>query len=202
LTQKTFELLIGTGNRGKIVEISSALEGLPLRLRTLAEFPELLPPAETGDTYEENAVLKAIHYARAAEIWTLADDSGLEVQRLGNLPGVRTARYGGDGLTDSERISVLLRDLGGSPERHAAFHCVIVIACGDSYESVEGRCEGEIADGPRGSGGFGYDPIFIPRGYSETFAELPAEIKAKISHRGQALTKIRHVLAKRLTASQ
>jgi XTP/dITP diphosphohydrolase len=195
------ELLIATGNKGKIVEFRSLLASLPLRLRNLAEFPDIKEVEETGTTFSENAILKARGYAGQTGLWTLADDSGLEVDALDGAPGVFSARYGGEGLTDSERVKRLLEELSecAEPERHARFICVIAIADpqGQIAHLSTGRCEGRIIHAPRGTGGFGYDPVFAPQGFNQTFGELSPEIKQSISHRALAMQAARSFLVNR-----
>jgi XTP/dITP diphosphohydrolase len=195
------ELLIATGNKGKVAEFQSLLASLPLRLRGLAEFPAIGEVEETGSTFSDNAVLKASAYARGTGLWTLADDSGLEVDSLGGAPGVFSARYGGVGADDARRIELLLGELSqyAGQERRARFVCVIAIAdpVGRIANVSTGRCEGLIADSPRGTQGFGYDPIFVPHGFDQTFGELSPNIKHGISHRALALRKARTFLAAR-----
>jgi XTP/dITP diphosphohydrolase len=185
------ELLIATRNSGKVREVESLLAAHSLRLRSLAEFSTVRDVEETGATFAENAGLKAQGYAAQTGCWTLADDSGLEVDALGGEPGVYSARYGGAGLTDAARIERLLEALSrtSDPHRHARFISVIAIAdtTGNLVELFTGSCEGRIAHAPRGSGGFGYDPVFVPDGYEQSFGELPSEIKQTISHRARAL---------------
>jgi XTP/dITP diphosphohydrolase len=192
------ELLVATRNCGKIQEFQTLLDSLPFELRSLSEFPTVGDVEETGKTFSENAILKAEAYARQTGLWTLADDSGLEVWALGGAPGVYSARYGGHGLTDAERVTRLLGALDRVPEaeRGARFVCVIAIASpgGQLANISEGTCEGLIATASRGTKGFGYDPVFIPDDYSATFGELPAEIKAQISHRARALQAARAFL--------
>jgi XTP/dITP diphosphohydrolase len=187
------QLLIGTGNRGKIREITAALTGLPLIVRTLEEFPELTAPTEDADTYEGNARIKAQYYANQTGLTTLADDSGLEVGALGGRPGVHSARYGGDGLSDEDRVRLLLDELKGHENRNARFVCAMVLE-GNVETFVQETVEGTLTTEPHGSGGFGYDPIFVPNGYDQTFGVLPAELKQRISHRGKALASIRRFL--------
>jgi XTP/dITP diphosphohydrolase len=185
------ELLIATRNRGKVLEVESLLGALPLRLRSLADFPATQEVEETGATFEENSAIKARAYATQTGCWTLADDSGLEVEALNGAPGVFSARYGGPEATDAERIALLLDALSrsGDANRRARFVCVIAVA--DSRANLlslfTGTCEGRIAPEPHGGGGFGYDPVFVPDGYEQTFGELPAGIKQRISHRARAL---------------
>ncbi|MBC7257111.1 MAG: RdgB/HAM1 family non-canonical purine NTP pyrophosphatase, partial [Chloroflexi bacterium] len=160
---------------------------------------------ETGHTFEENALLKARFYAAETGLLTLADDSGLEVEALGGAPGVHTARYGGEGLSDRERYERLLRALEGVPRegRRARFRCVIALAWPDGRaETAEGICEGYIAEAPRGENGFGYDPIFYLPEFGATMAELPAEVKNRISHRARASQGIRRVLERLLASSE
>lgn len=190
------ELLIGTRNPGKILEIQSALADLPLRLHLLSEFPHISIPGENGATYEENALIKAQAYSRQTGLLALADDSGLEVKQLNGAPGILSARYAGDGASDEVRVQVLLSNLSrtGDSELLARFVCVMVIADPRPLKISLGTCEGTISVEPRGENGFGFDPIFVPAGYSTTFAELPAEIKNAISHRTRALAGIKQFL--------
>jgi XTP/dITP diphosphohydrolase len=185
------ELLVATKNAGKIRELTELLAGLPLRLRALSDFPDAPEVEETGATFEENARLKAVSYAAHARLLTLADDSGLEVFALHGAPGVRSARYAGDSATDADRIDLLLRELSraGSDDRRARFVCAVALhdPLGGATEIFHGLCPGRITPAPRGTNGFGYDPVFIPDGHSQTFAELPAAVKQQISHRARAL---------------
>lgn len=176
-------ILLSTRNRGKLVELQHLLGDFPAHLLT-AEDAGLghLDVAEPGETLLENATLKALAYGQASGLPTLADDSGLFVEALGGLPGVNTAYYGGP--------AKLVTVLEGIPApRRAYFACVIVLWTPDgTLQHVEGRIEGQIATELRGTGGFGYDPVFIPDGFDETFAELGVEVKNPISHRGRAVT--------------
>jgi XTP/dITP diphosphohydrolase len=192
------ELLIATNNAGKIRELTSLLSNLPLRLRRLSEFPQISEVEETGRTFAENAELKARLYSRQTNLRALADDSGLEVDALNGAPGVLSARYAGAHATAEERNARLLAELSlkGGEQRSARFICAIAL-----YEPGEetthlfsGVCEGRIAQRPRGRGGFGYDPLFIPAGYDQTFGELPEELKQQISHRARALAAVRAYL--------
>ena len=146
--------------------------------------------SETGSTFEENAVLKARGYALQSGLISLADDSGLEISALGNAPGVLSARYGGETTSFAEKMAMLLREMDeiGDPDRSARFVCSMAIssAFGDIIAAAEGVCEGKIAAVPRGTGGFGYDPMFVPAGYKDTFGELSDPIKREISHRARA----------------
>lgn len=197
------ELLIATRNEGKVAEIRPLLAELPLRLRSLKEFPEIDEVEETGTTFAENAAIKARSYAESTRLWTLSDDSGLEVHALGGTPGVYSARYGGAGLSYDERIKRLLEELtlSGSEDRRARFVCVIAIASpeGEIVNLSTGTCEGAIAHAPRGTNGFGYDPVFVPDGFEQTFGELSTEIKEKISHRALALEAARLFLLRQFS---
>ncbi len=194
----SLDILIGTGNRGKVTEIKRVLKDLPLKLHVITDFPDNLPPVEDGGTYAENAIIKAQSYAGQTGLWTLADDSGLEVASLNGLPGLRSARFGGEGLSDAGRTSLLLSELLAldGAERSARFICAMAIAkpTGEVINVAHGMCQGSIAKAPTGQEGFGYDPIFIPTGYKMTFAEMPLLLKNTISHRGKALAATREFL--------
>lgn len=190
-------LLVATTNRGKLRELEASVLGLSLR--SLSEFPGLREVEEDADTFEGNASKKALEYAKATGLPALADDSGLCVDALGGRPGVYSARYApGD---DAERVRKLLRELQGVPDaqRGASFVCALCLAFPDGRAVVElGRCEGRITHAPAGHGGFGFDPVFLVPGLGKTFAELPHEEKHALSHRGQALARMRpHLLALR-----
>ena len=186
-------LLLGTGNPGKVKEIVRILEDSGWSLSSLQEFEQIESPEENGATYSDNAILKARFYAKATGMFALADDSGLEVDALGGAPGVFSARYAGENATDADRRALLLSELEktGDKVRRARFVAVVAISSpgGTIVNISEGICEGIINSVPRGTGGFGYDPLFIPDGYDQTFAELPENIKNRISHRGRALMK-------------
>lgn len=188
------ELLIATKNAGKIKELEEPLAELPVRLHSLRDFPNVIEPDETGATFVENAVLKAKYYALQTGLRALADDSGLEVEALNGAPGVFSARYAGDEAKDADRIEKLLKELAETQDenRCARFVCAMAVAdeTGEIEFAEEGVCEGKIALLPRGANGFGYDPVFIPDGYAETFGELSGGIKRRISHRARALNKI------------
>jgi XTP/dITP diphosphohydrolase len=194
-----FQVLIGTRNQGKIQEISNTLKDLPLVLRTLDEFPGVTVPVELDRSYEENALIKAKHYSGQTGLCTLADDSGLEVEALGGAPGVLSARYGGKNVSDEDRVNLLLAELSRADNRRARFICVIAIAGLSSATIAYGTSNGSIAKAPKGKNGFGYDPVFIPDGYRETFAELTTNVKDRISHRGRALVKAREYLRTQAT---
>jgi XTP/dITP diphosphohydrolase len=194
------EIVIATYNPGKLREVRAALSSLPITFRTLVDFPNITEVPETGESYQANATLKAMGYAEQTGLLALADDSGLEVDALNGGPGVYSARFGGDGVSDEERVEKLLRAVANQKEvsRGARFVCAIAIARPvqppQLLTLLEESCEGSLSLHARGKGGFGYDPIFIPDGYSQTFGELPAELKSRISHRGKALHGIRHFL--------
>ena len=191
------KLLIGTGNVGKMREIKSILGAVSYELVSLADFADIETPDENGATYTDNAVLKAKSYASQTGLLTLADDSGLEVEALSWAPGVLSARYAGDHASDADRRSLLLSEVSKreTQRRTARFVCVVAVATPTQVINVsEGICDGEIIDAPRGSGGFGYDPLFVPDGHDLTFAELPDGLKNQISHRGRALSKAREFL--------
>jgi XTP/dITP diphosphohydrolase len=189
-------LLIGTSNPGKIAEIRLAFADLPLALKSLSDFSNLPSVAETGRTYKENAVLKAMGYAENTGLLTLADDSGLEVDALDGRPGLLSARYGGEHATDEYRVRLLLSHLRNETNREAKFVCVMALANPDLVKLFEGECRGTLAMEPSGTNGFGYDPIFIPHGYDKTFGELPSSIKDSVSHRGKALSQVKKYLSK------
>jgi XTP/dITP diphosphohydrolase len=187
------KLLIATYNQGKLQELRQLLGDLGFQLDDLHSFPSIEVVAETGSSFAENAALKATGYAKQTGAMTVADDSGLEVTALGGRPGVRSARYAGPGASDAERVEKLLIELSEATTTDRAAQFVSVIALADPNGVVlnlsTGVCVGRIAEGPRGLNGFGYDPIFIPAGFDETFAELSPTIKNRISHRAQALAK-------------
>ncbi|HEV7905516.1 MAG TPA: XTP/dITP diphosphatase [Pyrinomonadaceae bacterium] len=197
-THAPTELLIATNNAGKIRELTALLSNLPLRLRRLSEFPQIVEVEETGETFAANAELKARLYSRQTNLWTLADDSGLEVDALDGAPGVLSARYAGADATDAERNARLLAALNGTDDtqRTARFTCAIALyePGAETTKLFAGTCEGRIARQPRGDNGFGYDPLFIPTGYAQTFGELPDELKHQLSHRARALHAVRAYL--------
>lgn len=193
----TLELLIATRNQKKKKELETILSGFDIKLLSLDDLPPLPEVEEDGLTFEENAIKKALTVARQSNLLTLADDSGLVVDALQGAPGVYSARYAGPDANDEKNNQKLLQALQGVPEaeRTARFVCVIALASPDgNVQTVMGSCEGRIDRTLHGAGGFGYDPLFIPDGCGQSFAELPAEEKNRISHRGKALQKIRPLL--------
>jgi len=190
-------LLLATTNQGKAAEYRDLLNGLDFEIVTLDQAGISREADESFNTFEENARHKAAFYAELGGLLTLADDSGLEVDALGGEPGVRSSRYAGDNATDADRVDFLLTKLKDIPyqERTARFRCVIAVARpGGRIETAEGACDGYIATEPRGHNGFGYDPVFYLPEYGKTIAELPPEIKNRISHRGRAAVKMRRLL--------
>jgi XTP/dITP diphosphohydrolase len=160
----------------------------------VSEIPRLPTPLEAGFSYEENALIKANFYYEMTGLWTLADDSGLEVDGLQGQPGLHTARYGGTALTDDERLAYLLKKMSNANDRAARFVCVMALVGPEYSVTFRGDSYGSIASKPRGRRGFGYDPIFVPDGYEETFAELPDLTKSQISHRARALSAAKPLL--------
>ena len=182
-------LIVATRNAHKTREIQRIL-GADFAVCDLSGYPGTPETAESGKTFEENAALKATAASRQLPGLVVADDSGLEVDALGGAPGIYSARYAGQNATDKQNIDKLLEELARieTAKRSARFRCVIALAReGKLLGAFEGVVEGMIVDSPRGTGGFGYDPIFVPQEFEQTFGELPAEVKDRISHRGRAL---------------
>ncbi len=195
-------VVLATRNRGKLLELRELLAGLPIDLRSLDDvLPNLQPIVEDGATFEENALIKAQTVAEAALLVTIADDSGLEVDALGGRPGVRSARFASDAATDAENNAALLaalEEVRGGEKRTARFRSVIVVV--DPFSEapplvVTGSCEGSIAREPRGTGGFGYDPLFVVHALDRSMAELSEAEKNDVSHRGKAAILARGHLA-------
>lgn len=202
MTQK---LLVATHNRGKIREYRALLSDLPLAVTWLDEERIVTDIAETGVTFSENACLKAEAYAQISGLWTWADDSGLEVDALEGRPGVYSARYGGPGLSDSDRYHRLLAELTHTPpaQRTARFRCVVAIAVpGGPVYTTEATLEGLIVDEARGEHGFGYDPVFFIPDHQRTLAELEPALKNRISHRALAAAAARKLLVSLLAYAQ
>lgn len=192
------QLLVASGNKGKLREFAELLKGVVDQVLSPADFPGLPEVVEDGATFEANALKKALSAARFAGVPVLADDSGLSVDYLDGRPGVYSARFAGEGASDADNNALLLKELAGVPaeQRRAAFHCVIALCRPDgSCETFDGSLPGLILDAPRGAGGFGYDPLFLVPEYGQTFAELPLHIKNRISHRGRALQMLKDSLA-------
>lgn len=183
-------LLLATQNQGKVRELHSTLASLGLKVIGLSDLG-LQQADEVGESFFENARQKALSAAKQSGEWALAEDSGLEVAALKGAPGVYSARYAGDGAVDDENNGKLLAELAGVPTdaRRAQFRCVMVLASpyGRIF-STEGTCRGYIATTPRGTQGFGYDPLFVPEGHERTFGEMSRDEKGELSHRAQALS--------------
>lgn len=183
------DILLASTNIHKLEEYRAIFTAIPFRLLSLRDLQLTMDVEETGTTFAENAQLKALAYAKASGILSLADDSGLEIDALNGAPGVYSARFAGRGTSYEERFRIILTQLEGLPmqQRTARFRCAITIAEPSGYsQTVEGTIEGQIADAPRGNNGFGYDPIFYLPALAKTMAELTSEQKNRISHRGQA----------------
>ncbi len=191
--KKFNHLVIASRNKGKTAEIRELLAGFLITIRNLDDFGPIPEVEEDGQTFDENAYLKASFTARVLGHPALADDSGLVVDALNGAPGVFSARYAGLNATNEDRSRKLLQEMDGITDRKAAFECVISIAVPTGPAlTYEGRCEGVIAESPRGTNGFGYDPIFYYPPLKKTFAELTREEKSRVSHRGKALAEIRN----------
>lgn len=181
------QIVAATRNSHKLEEYKKFLAEQKVEVLSLLDYPNFPDVEENGTTFEENASIKALAANNYCDIATFADDSGLEVTALNNAPGIHSSRYA---PTDEQRIERLLRELDGAKDRRARFVCVIAIAVnGEVIEKFRGEVAGEIALAPRGENGFGYDPVFIPEGYEQTFGELASEVKNKISHRANAFAK-------------
>ncbi|HUI92607.1 MAG TPA: XTP/dITP diphosphatase [Chitinivibrionales bacterium] len=187
-------VIVATNNQGKLREIKEILSGAPFELTALKDHFDPVPSIpETGKTFYENAALKARWVFDRKKIWSLADDSGLQVDCLNGMPGVQSARYAGEHATDQDKVKKLLAAMKDCPpeKRTARFRCVIVMKFSDNDElCAEGVCEGSMGYAPEGTNGFGYDPVFFPKGYDRTFAQLDAVTKNAISHRGKALAAL------------
>jgi XTP/dITP diphosphohydrolase len=192
------KIILATTNPKKIGEIKSILIDLPVVWHELTEFPAIRDVEEDGKTFTENALIKARHVYHSTNITALADDSGLEIDALDGRPGVFSARYAGEHHNDKKNNEKVLTELQSvsDDKRTARFHCVVALVGKDAFgnyfeKTFDGLCEGTIIHAPRGTQGFGYDPIFLVPAYGKTYAELGPEIKNKISHRGRALEKFR-----------
>lgn len=193
-------ILLATGNRDKVKELRAALDGLAVEILTRDDFPDAPDVVEDGATLAENARKKARELVYATGVAAIADDTGLEVDALGGAPGVHSSRYAGPGATYAENVTKLLVALEGLPQaaRTARFRCVIALALPNGTEEhVEGVCEGTITEARRGSGGFGYDPVFLVTATGRTFAEMSIDEKNRISHRGLAMMAMRRLLEER-----
>lgn len=194
------QLVLATRNKHKIEEIKTLTRDLGIDILTLNDFPNIPHLIEDGSTFQENALKKARQVFQHTKLPSLADDSGLEVFFINKRPGVWSARYSGEGATDERNNDKLLKEMRSvAPRRRAAQFVAVLALVGKGFEEItEGICPGKLAESPRGTNGFGYDPIFIPNGYARTYAELTAEEKNIISHRAKAMEKMRDVLRKKL----
>jgi XTP/dITP diphosphohydrolase len=189
------KLHCATTNPGKLREFQRAA-GAGWEVEPLPGLRDIPPPAETGATFEENAILKARYYGAHTSGWLFTDDSGLEVAALGGAPGVHSAHFAGPAATDAENNARLVAELQGKADRRARYVCVIALArAGELVKTFRGEVEGEIVNPPRGAGGFGYDPHFFYPPFGGTFGEIPLERKQEVSHRGRALAAMFRWLA-------
>jgi XTP/dITP diphosphohydrolase len=183
----SIRVAIATANPGKVREIRAIFAGSSFELVDATAFPQWMQPPEDSELYVQNALAKATSLARASGLPAIADDSGIEADALGGRPGVRSARYAGPGASDDDNLRKLLRELEGAADRTGRFRCVAVCVTPDARTAIEeATVEGTIIGEPRGDGGFGYDPIFLPFGSDRTTAEMTPEDKDRISHRGRA----------------
>jgi len=184
-------IVLATRNQGKIREFQELLKDFPVEIRSLNDFGPIPEAVEDGETFDDNAYKKASFTAKVLGLPAIADDSGLVVDALDGAPGVYSARYAGENVTDADNIKKLLQEMMGKSDRKAAFECVISIAVPSGPAlSYEGRCDGEITTEPHGAEGFGYDPVFFYPPLGKTFAEVPLAEKNKVSHRGRALAEV------------
>ena len=197
------KIVISSTNLHKIRETRAILkQSFRCDFLSLHDFPDYTPPEETGLTFEENAFLKAIHASKALKSWVIADDSGLVIPSLNNEPGVKSARYAGEKATDKENREKLIKALEklDESERTGYFVCALALASPEGIiKQVKASCEGTLLTSPRGSGGFGYDPLFIKYDYNKTLAQLDEETKNRISHRRKALEKLGSTLESVIT---
>ena len=184
------KLVIATRNAHKLEEIRSIFDFKGLEVFSAFDFPEIPDVIEDGDSLEANAIKKAVEIAKATNCWAMADDSGLEVSALGGAPGIYSARYAGEHCSYSDNNDKLLLELSDKEDRSARFRTIVALSDPEgNVKTVAGECPGVIIEKLRGTNGFGYDPLFTPEGYTETFAELSSEVKNRISHRARALQK-------------
>lgn len=193
------DIIFASNNQGKVREVCAMLEDTNIKIHSLSDLELHIDVVEDGNSFLENALIKATTIAGLIRRPVLADDSGLEVDALGGAPGIYSARYGGKDLKDEERMALLLSELEEVPEekRTARFVCAMALVMPDGNNYVtRGVCEGTITHAPQGDGGFGYDPCFRPRGFSDTFGVISAETKNSISHRRIALQKMKEIIQK------
>lgn len=202
MSDSAYTIVIGSGNRDKARELAELLADTPFNVKSAADFPAVPAPEETADTFEGNALEKAAYYAERFGLPVVADDSGLEVDALNGAPGVYSARYAGEGCTYDDNNRKLLAALQGVPDdrRSARFVCCAAYVDGEGASHVvRGTVAGRIATAPEGTKGFGYDPLFVPDGYDRTFAEMDADEKHAISHRGRAFEQLKDYLVGLMT---
>lgn len=193
------QLVIATHNQGKLEEFKALMKELPIEIKSLADFPPVEEPAETGRTFAANARLKAQYYAKKTGVPCIADDSGLEVQALDGAPGVRSARYAGEKATDEENNKLLLTNMKFQVKRTCRFRCALCVALpeGKVLNEVDGICDGMLLHEPLGEGGFGYDPLFWSTELHKGLAEATLQEKNKISHRGKAIRKLVNIWSRK-----
>ncbi|HEX7071926.1 MAG TPA: RdgB/HAM1 family non-canonical purine NTP pyrophosphatase [Rhodothermales bacterium] len=196
------KIVLATGNAGKLRELAALLADLPVDLVSQSDVPGASPVEEDQPTLHGNARKKAWSLHELTGLPSLADDTGLEVDALGGAPGVRSARFAGDGADDAANRALLLNRLADASDRQARFRTVVAFAVDGEVVYFEGTCEGTIGHEERGAGGFGYDALFVPNGYMQTFAEMSDVEKNRISHRGRALQRVRAYLSARLAGGR
>lgn len=190
-------IILGSGNKYKIEELRTTLAPLGIELKSAYDFPDLEEVVEDATTLKANALKKARYFYRQTGLPALSDDTGLEVDSLDGRPGVYSARYAGESATSDDNVDKLLHELAevAMRDRNAQFRTVIALVTANGSYTFEGVCKGKILKERRGDKGFGYDPVFLPENYEKTFAELNAQTKNKISHRGKAVEKLKRFLA-------
>lgn len=186
------KLILASRNKNKIEEMQSLVSGLGIEVYSALDFPELEEVEEDLPTLEGNALKKARYVHQQTGLPSLSDDTGLEVEALNGAPGVYSARYAGEEVTYQENVLKLLREMNGEQNRLAQFRTVVALVTESKEHTFEGICKGEITKEQRGKKGFGYDPVFLPNGFDQTFAELDSFVKNEISHRGKAIQKFIH----------
>jgi XTP/dITP diphosphohydrolase len=190
-------IVLATGNQNKLKEIQALLKDTGITVKTIKDFGPMPEPVEDGETFDDNAYKKSLHYSKILGLPCLADDSGIVVNALDGRPGVYSARYAGEDATDKENCDKLLAELEGKTDRSAYFMCVLSLATPKGPALTwEGKCDGEIISEPKGASGFGYDPVFFYKDFGKTFAEVSMEEKSKVSHRGKALAEFAQELPK------
>ncbi|MBO6522377.1 MAG: RdgB/HAM1 family non-canonical purine NTP pyrophosphatase [Balneolaceae bacterium] len=183
------KLVLASRNKNKIAEMKALVSDLGIKVYSALDFPELEEVDEDQDTLEGNALKKARYVHQHTGLPSLSDDTGLEVDALGGAPGVYSARYAGEKVTYQDNVLKLLREMNGKEDRAAQFRTVVALVTAENEHTFEGVCKGVIIDHQRGEKGFGYDPVFLPQEFDQTFAELDSKVKNEISHRGRAIQK-------------